>query len=278
MMISALLATVLFYPSVAREGVNLLDGAKWSGMNAEAGLREYSVSQGGPFSAEDTVRKVKTFQTTYGYWTCSAEIKPNREYIAGYWIRFADARTLFWTRGKNAATGADEDYRLYCYGGIQTYLQKYISDEIKTRLGGDPERWRLCFRMLKFPQGLKGNTLWISGGCYACEAEVMFTNPFLIDVTDATDHSLTVDIRNSKPVSRLHIFRVGINDTVWEKRFDVPMTDIKIKVPSDAADYRLGQEEDKNVIKGHGLDVFYSDGTSEKIYAPQEHVFRVRTE
>ena len=111
-----------------------------------------------------------------------------------------------------------------------------------------------------------------------CEAEVMFTSPFLIDVTDCGDYSLTIDVRDSKPVSKLQIFRVGINDTVWEKHFDVPVTDAKIKVPADVADYRLGQEEDKNVINGHGLDVFYSDGKSEKIYAPQEHVFRAHEE
>lgn len=280
MIISALLATVLFYPSVVKEGDNLLDGAKWSGINPQSGVREYSMSRGGPFSVRDDVWKVNTFQETYGYWACSAEVRPDREYIAGYWVRFADARTLFWTRGRNAATGANEDYRLYCHGGGggRKYLTNYISDEIKAKLGGDSSRWRLCFRMLRFPQGLKDNCLWVSGGCYLCEAEVMFTSPFLIDVTDCGDYSLTIDVRDSKPVSKLQIFRVGINDTVWEKHFDVPVTDAKIKVPADVADYRLGQEEDKNVINGHGLDVFYSDGKSEKIYAPQEHVFRAHEE
>ena len=83
MIISALLATVLFYPSVVKEGDNLLDGAKWSGMNPESGVREYSMSRGGPFSVRDDVWKVNTFQETYGYWTCSAEVRPDREYIAG---------------------------------------------------------------------------------------------------------------------------------------------------------------------------------------------------
>jgi hypothetical protein len=277
-MIASLFAVVLIYPSVAREGINLLDGAKWTGLNAEPGIREYAVSRGGPFSGDDVVRKVNTLKETYGYWDTSVTVLPGREYIAGYWVRFGNARTLFWTHGKNAATGKKEDFRLYCWGGIKKYLNPYFSDEIRVSLGGDPFVWKACFRMLKFPHGLVGNRLWIDAGCYTCEGEMEFAEPYLIDVTDSKDFTLTVDVRDSKPVSRLELFRVGINDVVWSRHFDRPVTEAKIKIPGEVADWRLGQEEDKNVIQGHGLDVHYADGTSERIFAPQEHVFRVRTD
>lgn len=277
-MIASFFAAVLLYPSVVTEGTNLLDRASWDGLNPETGVREYCVSRGGPLSDADVVRGAKTLKETYGYWNTSVKVKPGRKYLAGYWIRFGSARTLLWTHGNNAETGKKEDYRLYCWGGVRQYLRGYLSDEILASLNGDPDVWKSCFRMLCFPKGLSGDRLWVAAGCYLCEGAMEFAAPYVIDVTDCKDHSLTVEIRNSRPVSRVELFRVGINDTVWRKRFDVPVTDVKMKIPQGVADWRLGQEEEKNVIQGHGLDVFYADGTSEKVFAPQEHVFRKRTE
>jgi len=278
MVCCALLAAVFIYPTVARTGSNLLASAAWSHSQVESGVRAFGTSTGGPFSATGKVWRAETFKQTYAYWNTSAKLKPDHEYLAGYWVRFSNATTMLWTHGRNAATGAGEDYRLYCKAGFQACLKPYISEDVARKLCGDPGKWRLCFRMLRFPQGLDGGTLYFSAGCYASTGAMEFAEPFLVDVTGCEDRTLTIELCGCRLVARLELFRVGIRDLVWTKKFERPVTDCKLTVPSDLADYRLGQEESANVINGHGLDIFYVDGTSETAYAPEEHVYRVRTD
>ena len=277
-MTSALLAIALLYPTVARTGTNLLERAAWTHGKDEPGAIAFATAQGGPLSATGRVYRVETFRQTSAYWHTRAKALPGREYLFGCWLRIDHATVLLWTRGRNAETGAEDQFRLYCKSGFQPYLKPYISPEVAQRLGGDPAEWRLCFRMLRFQKRLAGDTLYVSAGCYGSTGAVQIADPFLVDVTDCTDWTLTAELRGCRPVTRMELFRVGIRDLVWKRAFERPVTDGSFTVPADLADFRLGQEEEANFINGHGLDVFHADGSSQTVFAPQEHVYRVWTD
>lgn len=275
MTLTAMLAAVLIYPTVARTGTNLLADAKWRPGLRDPALHAFSVSKGGPFSADGKVWQARTFRVGDAYWNTRVKILPGHEYLAGYWVRFSNCRTLLWTCGRDAKTGARKDLRLYCNGGFKQCLKPYFSEDVVERICGPSDKWRLCFRMLNFPDGLKDGILHFSGGCYPSFGSMEFAEPFLVDVTGHRDRTLSVTITEGKPVKRLDLFRIGIRDTVWSREFDQPVADTTLTIPAHLADYRLGQEEDANVINGHGLDVLYADGTRDTVYAPQEYVFRV---
>ncbi len=61
---------------------------------------------------------------------------------------------------------------------------------------------------------------------------------------------------------------------IWEKSFSSPVADFMEAVPS-VTDFMRGMDG-KNQIDGHALNIYYADGTSAKVFAPQENVFKQR--
>lgn len=267
---------VLFYPTVLRGAKNLFEDGAWRrpSLPHEKGS-ESSVVQGGPFSEKAPAWKVVSFEPESAYWRQHVKVMRGRTYLLGAWVKYSNAKILFWNYGKQATDGRRWDQRLYCFGGFNDYLTPYLSPRLRDKLGGDPAAWKLCFRTLTFPEPLDGDQLCCAIGLYMATGEMTFSSPFLVDVTDLADMSLTVDIAGARPIRALTIEHVGVRDTIWRRDFAKPVTDFCEAVPS-VTNYARGMEGDVNKIEGHALNVYYADGTSGVVFAPQENVFKYR--
>ena len=111
-------------------------------------------------------------------------------------------------------------------------------------------------------------------GIYMATGSMVFSAPFLVDVTARADRSLTIDIAAARPIRRLAVEHVGERDMVWQRDFREPVTAFREAV-ADVTDYRRGMDNPRR-IDGHALNVFYVDGTAAKVFAPQENVFMER--
>ena len=263
-------ARALLYPAVLKTAPNLLAGRRWhapSGPNVASGM-----SKGGPFSPDETVWSVECRAPVAAYWSTRQKVAPGSSYLVGAWVRFANARVLFWMNGVKAATGERHLQRLFCLGGYNSYLSPYMSDELRSRLRGSPDEWKLCFRQIDFPDQLKGGCFTLAIGNYCATGSFEFAAPFLIDITDGGDRSLAVDIADARPVRSLAVERVGQNDTVWRKDFPDPVTAFAATLEG-VTDYTRGFSA-PNRIDGHALRIVYADGTEAKVFAPQENVLR----
>ena len=265
---------VLFYPSALRTAPNLLEGAKWMPPSEKSEKDSRAAKlQGGPFSADEPAYEVESFAPESAYWRTHAKVSKGHKYLVGAWVKFASAKVLFWCNGRRI-DGKPSDQRLYCFSGFQAYLTHYFSEPIRRRLGGSPDEWRLMFRTLEYPEALVDDSMTIAMGLYMTTGKMAFAAPFLVDVTDAADTSLLIDIADAKPIRKLMIEHVGVRDAIWQKDFPKGVTDFMEAVPS-VTDFRRGMDA-RNQIDGHALNVYYVDGSMTKVFAPLEHVCKHR--
>ncbi|MBR3924453.1 MAG: hypothetical protein IKJ45_15145, partial [Kiritimatiellae bacterium] len=163
---------------------------------------------------------------------------------------------------------------LYCYGGFNEYLLPYLSTRMAKKPVGNPNEWKLCYRILTFPKAVKGDRFCAAMGVYLSTGAMTFSEPFLIDITDSSERSLTIDVSGARPFRRLSVIAIGLGDIVWSKEFPEPVTSYKGVVPAELADFERGQSED--VIEGHTLEVTYVDGSVCMAHSPQEKIFTKR--
>ncbi len=266
----------LFYPTVLKDASspNLLAGAKWR-PPSEASEKDSraAVIKGGPFGADGTAYEVESFRPESAYWRTHVKVQRGRTYLVGAWVKFTNAKVLFWIYGKRP-DGKPSDQRLYSLAGFQAYLAPYLSDELKRKFAGGKDGWKLMFRTLEYPDGVANDMVCVAMGIYMATGKLAFSAPFLIDVTDVKDASLTIDIAGAKPVRKLAVEHVGVRDIIWERSFPKPVTDFAEAVPS-VTDFRRGMDG-RNQIDGHALNIYYVDGTMAKVFAPQENIFKHR--
>ena len=265
---------VLLYPTVARTGSNILANASWSQPNGDTPHFAARTLKGGPFSDAADAWSVTLLAPDGAYWRAYPAVEKGRTYLYGAWVRIDNANILLRSYGTDGGTGKPLDQRLYCYGGFNAYLRPYLSERMAKKLAGDPGEWKLCYRLLSFPNGVKGGRFCAAMGVYLSTGTMTFSEPFLIDVTDAADRSLTVDVSGDRPFRRLAVVATGLGDIMWSKDFAEPVTSFKGTVPADRADFARGQ--DAAVIEGHTLEVTYADGTSAIVHSPQEKTFAKR--
>ena len=265
-------ARVLFYPTALATETNLFDGIAWTppNMSCEKGCI-YSRAKGGPFSPDEPVYRVKMPRPSAAYWRAHPPVRAGRTYLVGAWVRFANAKVLLCNDAIHPVTGKRINRRLYCFGGHNAWIEPFLSPRTLEKLGGNADEWRLCYRHISFPDGIKPGSHTSAFGLYIAGGEMEFSHPFFVDVTDLKDKSLKIDIADSKPVRSLAVVHVGLHDVVWRKEFASPVTGFAVTLPGDT-DYSRGF--DRNTIEGHALEVQYADGSRETVYAPQERIFQ----
>lgn len=264
----------LFYPTILKTGTNLLASAKWRPPSKKSGKDcRTAWVKGTPFDADAPAMEVESFAPESAYWRTFAKVQKGHRYLVGAWVKFSNAKVLFWTYGKKL-DGKPSDQRLYSLAGYQSYLSPYFSDELKRQLSGRADEWKLMFRTLEYPDGLVDGNICVAMGLYMATGKVTIAAPFLLDITDVKDVSLMVDVVGAKPMRKLTIEHVGVRDVIWEKSFSSPVADFMEAVPS-VTDFMRGMDG-KNQIDGHALNIYYADGTSAKVFAPQENVFKQR--
>ena len=259
---------------MARTGSNILANVSWSQPNGDTPHFVARTLKGGPFSDAADAWSVTLLAPDGAYWRAYPAVEKGRTYLYGAWVRIDNANILLRSYGTDGGTGKPLDQRLYCYGGFNAYLRPDLSERMAKKLAGDPGEWKLCYRLLSFPNGVKGGRFCAAMGVYLSTGTMTFSEPFLIDVTDAADRSLTVDVSGDRPFRRLTVVATGLGDIMWSKDFAEPVTSFKGTVPADRADFARGQ--DAAVIEGHTLEVTYADGTSAVVHSPQEKTFTKR--
>ena len=177
---------VLFYPSVLKSGKNMLEGAKWRppGEKSEKDSRAARL-KGGPFSVDEPAYEVESFAPESAYWRTHAKVLKGHTYLVGAWVKFSNAKILFWCNAKRI-DGKPSDQRLYCFSGFQSYLTPYFSETVRNRLGGNPDEWRLMFRTLEYPEPVVNDSVTIAMGLYMATGKMVFSAPFLLDTADGT--------------------------------------------------------------------------------------------
>lgn len=263
-------ATALLYPEAVVTETNLLDGIEWRAMKVvgEGRPREAERTFGGPFSADEPAWTIETFAPVPAYWCARPAVEKGHEYLVGAWLRFANAKVLLLGSGKTAGTGKRIDERIYCFGGHNPHLDKFLSPRTLRKLAEGSEAWRLCFRRISFPEGVEDGrfNLWI--GLYFAAGKMTFSHPFLIDVTGREDRALTVRLVGSKPVKEVSVEHAGLHDVIWKRTFAVPVMDFREKL-SGITDFMRGLDADR--VLGHALRVTYADGSAEAVCAPTDN-------
>ena len=215
-------ARVLFYPNLLTTEKNLFDECEWTPPNQS--FEKGSISKrlkGGPFSLDDTVYFVKTVRPHSAYWRARPSVEKGRKYLVGAWVRFPNAKVLLGNDAMHPVSGRRLDRRLYCFGGHNAWIEPFLSPRTREVLGGDSATWRLCYRLVEFPEGIKPGSHRSAFGLYLAAGEMEFSKPFFVDVTDVKDHSLLIDIAKEKPIRRLAVIHVGVRDIIWEKDFQI---------------------------------------------------------
>ena len=264
----------LLYPTVLTSAPNILKDAEWRLPVGDS--KEYTVERlkGSPFSEEAPAWQIRLYAPDGAYWRTYPNIQTGRRYLYGAWVRVDNANILLRAYCNRVSDGTLYDQRLYCYGGFNAYLLPYLSPKMAKRLAGDPNEWKLCYRVLTFPEKVKGDRFCAAMGVYLSTGAMTFAEPFLIDITDSNERSLTIDVCGTRPFRRLSVIATGLGDIVWSKEFPEPVTSYKGVVPAELADFERGQGED--VIEGHTLEVTYVDGSVGMAHSPQEKIFTKR--
>lgn len=265
-------ARALLYPNVLHTERNLFDGLEWTPPNQSC--EKGSIAKrlkGGPFSADEPAYSVKTVDSRSAYWRARPPVEKGRIYLVGAWVRFANAKILLGNDALHPVSGRRLDRRLYCFGGHNRWIEPFLSPRTREILGGDSESWRLCFRTVTFPEGIKPGSHRSAFGLYLAAGEMTFSRPFFIDVTDVKDRSLVVDVKDEKPIKRLAVIHAGLRDIIWEQSFPKPITEFRQRLDG-ITDFMRGL--DRNTIEGHALEIHYADGTRKTVFAPQERIFQ----
>ena len=270
-------ARVLLYPTAVRTLPNVYAGKTWSLADPAFRARHadgvtFAKGTGGPFAPSNATYAVTSTKPQPGYWHAYIQAKPGRTYLAGTWAKFGNAKIILSYDGRFADTGRPVSERLYYMSGFNPELKPYFNEALLKRLGGDPTRWRCLYRTLTFPTALTRDYLHVEQGLYLAAGDVVFSEPFFVDVTDGP-HTLEIDIADAKPIRRLAVANVDLRDVRWERSFDPPVTAFKTTLPPEIDAFR-GQENDRP--KGHILTVTYADGSGETVTAPLDNVSKTR--
>ena len=104
-------------------------------------------------------------------------------------------------------------------------------------------------------------------GTYFATGKITIADPFLIDITEAADSGMTVEITGSKSIRTLRLINLYNRDTLWSKTFDRPVNNFKQEIPNTSFQHGL---DTKNKFNGYLLQVEYTDGSMEAFSAPEE--------
>ena len=265
---------VLLYPTVLKNAPNIIEKAEWKLPFGDSEAYTVEKQKGSPFSDEAPAWHIRLTAPEGAYWRAYPNVQTGRRYLYGAWVRVDNANILLRAYCNKVSDGTLYDQRLYCYGGFNEYLLPYLSTRMAKKLVGNPDEWKLCYRILTFPEAVKGDRFCAAMGVYLSTGAMTFTEPFLIDITDSNERSLTIDVCGTRPFRRLSVIATGLGDIVWSKEFPKPVTSYKGVVPAELADFERGQGED--VIEGHTLEVIYVDGTVKAVHSPQEKILTKR--
>lgn len=262
------------YPTALKTGRNLLSEASWRMPSSKhAPHAVATMGRGGPFNADAPTMKLVNERPEFAYWsTLVPGIRTGRTYFFGTWTKIKAANLLCWAHGISTVNGKDMGFRVYCFSGCNPALERYFDDDVKRRLSGDPNQWRLIARTFSPSEAFVGGLMSVEVGFFKSPGDIVFAEPFLIDITDEPK-TLEVELKGSKPVKKLEVIRTGTNDREWLKEFPEPVTDFSETLPSRTEAFE-GMGEDP--MFGRALIVYYADGTEERVSCPADGLFQRR--
>ena len=258
----------LLYPTVVETGVNLVGDGKWIYPSGDPPKFTAEETSGGPFDTTAPAWKLCLSTPGGAYWRHPVKVAKGHTYLMGAWLQIDNTTIAIRGSARNPANGRVLEDRVYLYGGFNKFLKPYFSERMQTKIIGDPKAWKLCYRLVSYPDGTVGDNVSMSVGIYLATGGITFANPFFIDVTGLADRSLTVDVAETHPFKRLDVVATGIGDVVWSQDFPQTATTFKGVVPASAADFTRGLTD--TLIEGHTLVITYADGTVKSVHAPQE--------
>ena len=263
---------VLIYPTALKSGANLLAGASWrKPLEKHAPHAVATFSRGGPLDAEARAMTLSNDHPEFAYWATMAQgIKTGRKYFFGTWAKIKSANLLCWVHGISTVNMKDAGFRVYNFSGGNPCLDLYLDEDVKARLSGDPDRWRLIARTFTPKESFLGGVVSMEIGFFKAAGDIVFAEPFLIDIT-GQPITLEVEIRGAKPVKKLVVVRTGTNDPEWQKEFSSPVTDFAETLPSRSEAF---EGMDGDPMFGRALLVHYADGTQERVACPADGVFQ----
>ena len=272
-MASALILAALLYPTVVKTGENLFSDARWKSRtdSDKADIHAWSEGKGGPFSADEPNWRAESFVPESCFWRQDRKLEAGHRYLVGMWFKSDNARALVWCWSRTKS-GKPFNERIYLYGGFNSCLAPYIRPEMKAKLAGGADRWKLIYRPLEVTEPL-AIPVQFKFGIYMTTGAVTIAHPFLVDITDAKDLSLTAETTDGRPVKSLALLHVGVRDTIWSKPLPTPAVNLR-ETLVDGVDMLRGFDENK--VDGHQLVVTYAVGTVEIVFAPQENAFQRR--
>lgn len=263
---------VLIYPTALKTGANLLDGASWrKPLEKHAPHAVATFTRGGPFNADAQAMTLSNDHPEFAYWATMAQgIKTGRKYFFGTWTKIKSANLLCWVHGISTVNMKDTGFRVYNFSGGNPCLDLYLDDDVKSRLSGDPDRWRLVARTFTPKEAFVGGVVSVEVGFFKAAGDIVFSEPFLIDITEMPA-TLEIELRGVKPVKKLVVVRTGTNDPEWQKEFSSPVTDFAETLPSRSEAF---EGMDGDPMFGRALLVHYADGTQERVACPADGVFQ----
>ena len=210
----------LLYPAVVGTGVNMVGDGKWTYPSGDSVRFKAERLSGGPFSEADPAWQLEMCAPEGAYWRHQVKVKKGRRYLMGAWVRMDNTKVAIRGHGRAISGGHNEDKRVYLYGGFNAYLKPYMSERMMQLLAGDPNEWKLLYRLVEYPDGVAGDRLNMAVGIYLSTGRMAFANPFFIDVTDMKDRALAVDVSSSRPFRRIAVIATDIGDEVWHVDFE----------------------------------------------------------
>ena len=259
----------LLYPTVVETGVNLVGDGKWIRPDGNPAQVTAEETSGGPFNTTAPAWKLCLATPGGGpYWRHPVKVVQGHTYLMGAWLQIDNTTIAIRGSARNPLNKHAIEDRVYLFGGFNKCLKPYFSERMQAKIIGDPKAWKLCYRLVSYPDGTVGDNLSMSVGIYLATGGITFANPFFIDVTGLADRSLTIDVAGTRPFKRLDVVATGIGDVVWSQNFPQTATTFKGVVPASAADFTRGLTN--TLIEGHTLVITYADGTVKSVHAPQE--------
>ena len=240
----------LLYPTVVETGVNLVGDGKWIYPSGDPPKFTAEETTGGPFDTTAPAWKLCLSTPGGAYWRHPVKVAKGHTYLMGAWLQIDNTTIAIRGSARNPSNGRVLEDRVYLYGGFNKFLKPYFSERMQAKIIGDPKAWKLCYRLVSYPDGTVGDNLSMSVGIYLATGGITFANPFFIDVTGLADRA------------------TGIGDVVWSQDFPQTATTFKGVVPASAADFTRGLTD--ILIEGHTLVITYADGTVKSVHAPQE--------
>jgi hypothetical protein len=258
------------YPAILENRPNLIEQnlKKWSG-NPIKGCKMLH-GKGTPFSPEGQTLIVDSVDTSPNYWGQSIKVERGRTYLAGAWVKNDNAKILFWFHANYNNPEKRINERMYFFSGANRFLNSYLSDAIKQRLGENPEQWHLCYRLLTIPTGNTTHLpLNMMIGTYFATGRITIAQPFVIDVTDSSlNTKLMLDFNGEKAVKNISVLEQNTHDIIWQKKFNPPIQSLKTEIPQT----NFFRGLDGKLLEGYLLTVEYTDGEISSFPAPQKAV------